>query len=381
MKKKCVFSMWVVMVCVLTIPVLSVSAKEKVTLRMLIWEGYAPKDLEKAFAQEIKNKYDIDVSFEKTFVSNPDEFSVALKKDKADIISPSHHQPKDEQYKLITGKLTLALDMDKIPNYSNVLPALQKADYITVSDKVYGIPVVRGPYGLVYNTTIIKEEPKSWNIFFDPQYKDKYTISGDFYEANVFTVALACGVSEKDIFNPAKVAKPEVTEKLKIFAENAHSFWIGVDTEKDLKGLALATSWGFSLPALKKLGEEWKLATPDEGTTGWVDNFMLSSRVSADPTKLKIAYEWLNFVLSDQYQTYCVRGLGCPPVTTSVKGKLKKEEIAKYHLDDPNYFANNIILWQPLKKAHRAAYEMLWKKASKAVAEEKIAAGKARNEF
>lgn len=338
----------------------------QMTLRMLIWEGYAPETLQQEFIEEVKNKHGIDLTFDVAFCTGNDDFFPALRDDKADIISPSHNVPKDKRFKLIKLKLVLPLDLGLIPNYTNLLPALLKADYCTQDGKVYAVPHVRGPYGLAYNTNIVKQEPDTWNVLWDPAYKGQYAIGGkDQYEHNVSATALALGIPAGKIYDYKTINTPEMQDKLAQLAMNAKSMWEGVDDAKTLKGLALAAVWGFSFPELKQMGETWRIAEPKEGTTGWVDNFMLSSSLAGQPEKSKIAHEWLNFVLSDAYQVYDIRGLACAPVTTTVNAKLTPEEISQFHLDDPSHFGKNRILWQVLDKKDRNGLKRLWDNALK----------------
>ncbi len=339
----------------------TVIAAEKVTLRMLVWEGYTPDELTKKFTALVKEKHDVDLTLKIKFCGGNDDFFPALRDDTADVISPSHNVPKDKRFKLIQMNLVMPLDLENIPNYKNVLPSLKKADYCTEDKKVYAVPHVRGPYGLAYNTNIIKEEPKSWNILWDPQYKGKYVLGGiNQYEHNVSAVALSLGLPADKIYDFKAMNKPEAQEKLEELAVNANGMWKGVDDAKTLKGMALATVWGFSLPELKGQGEVWKIAEPKEGTTGWVDNFMISNKLEKKPLHKKIAEEWLNFVLSDAYQIYDVRGLACAPITTTVKAKLTAAEVAQFHLDDPTHFQKNRILWKVLSKKNRKGLKMLW---------------------
>lgn len=351
---------------VVVMSVSAVSSAGRVTLKMLVWEGYTPDELQKVFIQQMKDKHGVDVKFDVKFCVGNDDFFPALRDGTADIISPSHNVPKDKRFKLISMNLVLPLDLDKIPNYKNILPVLQKAVYCTEKGKVYAVPHVRGPYGLAYNTAIVKKAPKSWNILWDPKYKGKYAIGdADQYEHNVSATALAIGIPPAKIYDYATINTPEMQDKLVQLAANAKRMWAGVDDADTLQGLALAAVWGFSLPELKKRGEVWKIAEPKEGTTGWVDNFMINSELSKDPETLKIAYEWLNFILSDDYQVYDVRGLACAPITTTVKAKLTVEEIAQFHLNDPSHFQKNRILWKVLKKKDRNGLKRLWEDAMK----------------
>lgn len=90
------------------------------------------------------------------------------------------------------------------------------------------------------------------------------------------------------------------------------------------------------------------------------------SRTLKDKPKLKqIAEEWLNMILSDDYQVYVVQGIGIVPIVTTVMEKLTLNEIARFHLDDPDHFKNNRILWPLLSKTNRRGLKRLWEKAMK----------------
>ncbi len=335
---------------------------EEQTLRMLVWEGYAPEVMTKQFASLVEEKYDVKLNIEVAFCETNDDFFPALRNGAADLISPSHPVLKDERWQLMKLQLTLPLNLENIPNYQNVIPALQSADYCTVDGHVYAVPHIRGPYGLAYNTALVKEAPTSWSVLWDPQYKGKYTV-GNQYEQNVYVTALTLGIAPEKMHDYRTVNTPEMQDKLAQMAGNAKSLWEGVDKVEDLQGLSLATVWGFSLPALEEAGETWKIAEPAEGTTGWVDNFMISQRLESNPKLRRIAEEWLNFVLSDVYQVYVVRGLACPPTTTSVAAKLTPEEVERFHLDEPTHFETTRLLWPTLGKRDRSGLKRLWENA------------------
>ncbi len=333
---------------------------ETETLRMLVWPSYDSKLHEEAFIRLVREKHGIDLKLEVTHIAMNDDVFPALRDGKADIVSPSHQVPKDQRFQLIKLKLVLSLNLNNIPNYKNVIPALQNTVYFTEGSDIYGVPVARGPYGLAYNTEIVKEPPQTWNILWDPAYKGKYTLGKEQYEQNVYITALAMGMSAADMSNYAKLNTPEFQEKLAQLAAGAKTMWIGEDKPEDLKGLALAASWGSALSGLKEKGEIWKMADPKEKTTAWLDNFMISHTLESNPKLRRIAEDWLNFVLSDDYQEYLVRTVLFEPVTTTVSSRLTPEEIANFHLDDSAYFEKNRILWPVLEKTDRKGIKRLW---------------------
>lgn len=333
------------------------------TLRILTWEAYCPEKFQQKLVRLAKEKYNVDLEMEIKHVDGNHDFFPALRENKADLITPSHNIPRDKRYQFIKHNLVLPLNLDNIPNYKNVDSGLQRPAYCTEGNEVYCVPVAKGPYGLAYNTTILDEAPKSWNILWDPKFKNRYAIGKYQYEENIFSAALAMGYPHDDISDYRKLNTPEFQEKLAQLVKNAHGLWEGVDKPEDLKGLALATSWGDSLNGLKEMGEIWKMAEPKEGMTAWVDNFMIGYNLENKPKLRRIAEEWFNIVLSDEYQMYVVRGIGTEPIVTTIIDKLTPEEIERFHFDDPSYFKNNRILWPTLGKMDRNGLKRLWDKA------------------
>lgn len=211
-------------------------------LRILCWEGYADSEDTQNFEKMVKEKHGMDLKITVRNVSDPQEFFDGVRGKDADLISPAHNIPKSHFWQLIRKKLVLPINLSHIPNYRHIIPDLQHADYISENGEVYGVPIVCGPYGLAYNTAVLKEAPDTWNIFWDSRYAGKYAISSDYYEANIYVVGLASGFGKKDIFDYDKMNTPEIREKLQKLTQNAKTFWKGVDTADDLKGLAFATA-------------------------------------------------------------------------------------------------------------------------------------------
>lgn len=349
---------------VLTLLISTVQAD--ITLNLLTWEGYSPDDQVSEFKKLVKNKYNEDLIFNIKYVSSADEFFKGVRRKAVDIIVPSHNIIKDERYKLIKEKLILPINLVNIPNYSKILPSLQKSEYATHNGHVYSIPLVHGPYGLAYNTAKISPPPTSWNALWDDKYKNKYTISSDYSEVNIYITALAMGLAPDQITNVRELSDPAIRTKLSQLIKNAQNLWVGVDTAHDLSRNDLGAAWGFSFPDLSKQGQTWAMANPKEGTTGWVDGHSISQSLAGKPTHKKIAEEWINFTLSDDFQVKAiVRGIGSAPVNASIKEKLTVKEIAQYHLDDPNYFKNQRILWPTLSTRQRNFFRSLWSDALK----------------
>ncbi|MDM8547206.1 ABC transporter substrate-binding protein [Candidatus Venteria ishoeyi] len=343
---------------------LTIEITQAEELRILCWEGYAASEYTQKFEQLVKAKYGMDLRVTVTGVSDPQEFFTLVRQRKTDLISPAHNIPKSPRWQFIKGQFVLPIDLENIPNYKHIIQELQQADYITEQGQVYGVPIVYGPYGLMYNTALIKTPPQSWNIFWDPQYAGQYAISKDYHEANIYFSGLALGLEREQIFNYNTLRNnADFMPRLEQLAQNAKSFWVGVDSADTLQGLAFATGWGFAIPELAQRGETWKMAWPKEGTTGWVDNWMIGYSLKDKPKLKRIAEEWINFSISPEIQTGYVRNIAQFPVNQSTKNLLTAKEIKQFHLDEPDYFKKNLILWKVLPRREQNGFKRMWSQA------------------
>lgn len=337
-----------------------------ITLKMLTWEGYSPDDQVARFQALMREKYQNDVKLDITYVSSADEYFTKIRSNSVDIIAPSHNVIKDARYKLIGQKLILPINLKNIPNYSKIIPSLQRAEYTTLKGEVYSVPLVHGPYGLAYNTLVFPNPPDTWMALWDPNYSGRYTLSSDYFEVNIYITALALGLGAQGMTDLKKLADPKVKKSLTALIKNANNLWEGVDTADALEPNMIGAAWGFSFPELAKRGQLWKMAEPNEGTTGWVDGHAISRTLADKPLHKKMAEEWINFTLSDQFQLEAiVRGIGSAPVNVAIKNQLSAEEVAAFHLDDPDYFKNNRILWPTLTARQRNFFKLLWQDALK----------------
>ena len=85
----------------------------------------------------------------------------------------------------------------------------------------YGLPYNCGPYGLAYNTAVVKEAPKSWNVFWDKRYAGKYTINNNFHKVNIWITALALGYKYEDLFNIDRLDRKKIQPKLNELVKGA----------------------------------------------------------------------------------------------------------------------------------------------------------------
>ena len=338
-----------------------------VNLRLMTWLGYAPETQVKTFEKAMKEKYQKQVKVTVHYINSYEEAFSFIRRGEADIVTLVDHILHDGRFQYIRNQLILPLKRDLIPNYQSVFKTYKP--YGEHDGQVYGVPVASGPYGLAYNTRYFKEAPKSWNILWDEQYKGKYAITNGIFEVNLYITALSMGYSREDLGNFEKLNNLAFKTKLRALVKNSESFWPGIDEGHHLKGLHLATSWGFSMPELKRLGENWKMAEPEEGSPTWIDVNTINQSVAGDPLKYSIAHEWINFTISPDFQIEAiVNGIATPPVTETAKSRLSHEQIKDFNLDDKEFLNKYRVVYPTIKfERNRNGIRYLWEEASKGI--------------
>lgn len=355
---------WIVSLLCLIGGIIWAGATSAEELRMFIVQGTTSDQILAEFKQMIQQKYQVQLNITVNYWVQPDEIYQALRNKTVDIISCPHNIPKDADFKLIAGKLLLPVDLANITNYADIIPALQKPDFLTEGDQVYGVSYAYSPYGLAYNSAKFSVPPTTWKVLWDPQYAGQYAISSGFYELNALITGMSLGLDRTQLGQFEAINTPEFQTQLQALAKNAGSLWTVTDTADDLQGKTLAAAWGYSFQELNKRGEEWHFATPVEGTSVGIGSFAISHTLRENPTMKRIAEEWLNFAISPTYQKNVILGAYFP-VNLKIKDEVDPATAAYFHLDAPNYFKDQMIPWPTLDKRTRTAFELFWTKATR----------------
>ena len=74
----------------------------------------------------------------------------------------------DASGRLIEGGDVDPVNVDLVPNYADIFPALKDQEWNTVDGVNYGIPHGRGSNLLQWNPDAVKPDPTSWDVVFDP---------------------------------------------------------------------------------------------------------------------------------------------------------------------------------------------------------------------
>jgi spermidine/putrescine-binding protein len=327
------------------------------TLQLLTWEGYADPKFTKGFEE----KYGVTIKY--TYFGSGDELMTKVQTSPGvyDIISPS----SDVAYTLVQGGLVEPIDTSKISSYGDLAEALTKLEDAKKDGKAYGVPFAWGPDYLVYDANVIKEEPKSWKIFFDPAYKGKVSLWDDI--SNIYIIGQIQGLDKTNpgaLYNMTDEQLAEAKKKLLELKPQVRKYWAAAGELNDLfknKEIAVAIGWPLTVGAMNKEGLNLKGVIPEEGATGWIDRLMITS--SSKNKELALLY--LDYISTPKAQAlvfeatggYCVANVKAKehlsddlkksPCITEAETYFKRLNFWQYVKDRKKY----IELWNEVKSA------------------------------
>ena len=241
--------------------------------------------------------------------------------------------------------LASPLDISQIPNYQDLHANLKFNKWAQFNAEIYAVPWAWGPTGLLYDTTKISE-PDSWNILWNPEYRDSVSVWDDV--SMIWITALSLGY--KNVFNLTKQQLKDVKDKLHKLNEQVVFYYAGNDemfNAIDKHNVGLLNSW---FNPSKRLAEEnkfYRMVIPKEGAVGMFDSYLISSKTD----KKDLSHRFINHQISPKIQNQMIQITGLAPANIETISLLEPEEIKSLHLDKSDYF-NKMILWDIMPRKH-----------------------------
>ena len=90
--------------------------------------------------------------------------------------------------RMIENDLLAEINLDNIPNIKNMDPTYMEQSKSFDPKNKYSVPYCVGTVGILYNKSMVKEPVDSWDILWNPKYKDSILMQDSVRDA--FAVAL-----------------------------------------------------------------------------------------------------------------------------------------------------------------------------------------------
>ncbi|MEJ6761297.1 MAG: extracellular solute-binding protein [Candidatus Planktophila sp.] len=274
-----------------------------------------------------------------------DDMVALMKTGEYDVVSASG----DASLRLIYGGDVAPVNTDLIPNYADVFENLKDQQWNSVDGVSYGVPHGRGANLLAYRTDIVKPAPTSWGSVFDANspYKGKITA----YDSPIYIAdaALYLMATQPDLGIEYPYALDQTqfdaaVELLKVQTPLVGEYW--GDYLKHVASLksgatVLGTTWQVNINLAQGEGTKVEGIKPAEGSTGWSDTWMISSKAKHP----NCAYEWINHIASPAANAAVAEWFGeAPSNAKSCDLTADENHCATFHAADDAYW-EDVYYW------------------------------------
>jgi putative spermidine/putrescine transport system substrate-binding protein len=313
-------------------------------LTLIAWEGYTDKSWVKPFEQktgcQVQAKYG----------GSSDEMVTLMRSGgggQYDMVSASG----DASLRLIYGKDLQPVSTKLVPDYKNFFKTFQSPPNNTVDGKHYGISLQWGPNTLLYNTAKVKPAPTSWSALYDQKFKGRITVPNNPIQIADVALYLSKTKPELGIKDPYELTQEQFDAAIALVKEQkplVKKYWGLASDEISLfkNGDAwIGASWPYQTNTLKAAKVQVKDLIPKEGTTGWLDTWMLSAKAKHP----NCAYMWLAYISTPKVQAQQAIFFGETPVNKLAckeMNKLSKGSCAQYHANAPESYYQSIKFWK-----------------------------------
>jgi putative spermidine/putrescine transport system substrate-binding protein len=296
-------------------------------LDIVAWPGYIERgDTDKSYDWVTQFEKDTGCKVNVKTAGTSDEMVSLMTQGGYDLVTASG----DASLRLIRGNTVQPVDISLIPSYSTIDSRLQEAPWHFVDGKHYGTPYQWGPNVLMYNTTVFKEAPTSWNVVLEPSnLPDGKPSKGRIqaYDGAIYIADAALYLMAKKpdlgIKNPYELNEQQYTAAIDLLRAQhplVHRYWHDANVQvQDFtnEGVVASSSWPFQVNTLVANKQPIASVVPAEGATGWADTTMLA----ADAKHPNCAYRWMEWSLNAKVQGDLASWFGSvPAVPAACKG-------------------------------------------------------------
>jgi putative spermidine/putrescine transport system substrate-binding protein len=259
----------------------------------------------------------------------------------------------DATLRLIAGGDVDPVNVDLVPNYKDIFPALKNQPHNTVDGVNYGIPHGRGANLLMYNSDVVNPAPDSWGAVLDPaqaaKYKGKITAYDNpiyIADAALYLKATQPDLGIDNVYELDDKQFDAAVDLLKKQRDNIGEYWSDYTKEQAAftSGDSVAgTTWQViaNLVQADKKSPPVEAILPKEGATGWSDTWMLSSEAKHP----NCMYKWMNHIVSPQANAEVAEWFGEAPANEkSCALTANKDHCDIFHADDEAYF-DQVAYW------------------------------------
>ncbi|PSL37031.1 putative spermidine/putrescine transport system substrate-binding protein [Labedella gwakjiensis] len=314
------------------------------SVSILAWPGYVEdgsNDPEVDWVSDFEDDTGCQVTSQ-TYGTSDEALSL-MKSGEYDVVAASG----DATLRMIAGGDVAPLNTDLIPNYDGIYDFLKEQSWNSVDGEVYGVPHGYGANLLMYNTDVFSEAPTSWDVVFDDASANAGKITAYDSPIYIADAAMYLMAHEPDlgIENPYALDEDQLAAAVELLKEqraNIGEYWS--DYLKSIQSfetgsIVAGTTWQVIKNSVPE-GTPVDVTLPEEGVTGWSDNWMVGS----DAASPNCAYAWLDYIASPEANAEATEYFGEAPSNDAACEFRSEGQCELYHAGDEDY-ASQIWYW------------------------------------
>lgn len=296
------------------------------TVTFLGWQGYETPMSSGGYLE--KN----DITLQTTYIANTEDIIAKLKAGGIGTIDLA--TPNIAYVPLLTKmKLLAPIDVSMIPNYAHVMPFFADQELLSHEGKQYAVPFTWGTQPLMYRPDLVTEVPTSWLDVLKPEYKGKVVMTGSHVGNIQVWGKVVTGAEVPSWLTPAQL-KETIDFLIKIKKEHALTYTDSYGEMADIfaRGEAVISTMGWEPVAswVAKKGVELAYTYPKEGTTGFIDTYVIPKNAP----NYELDHGLINNALSTAAQVVIAEDSGQGIVNTTAIEKLSPDAKKAYPYDD-----------------------------------------------
>lgn len=245
------------------------------------------------------------------------------------------------------------------PLNHELLPNLEQMDenYLNLSidpENQYSVPYMFGTIGIIYDTDVVKEDVDSWDILWNPEYKDQIFMF-DTYRDTIGVALKRLGYS-MNTTNPEELeaAKQSLLEQRELVNPK-----YGVDNGTTMIAVgetAINMIWSGEGLNLQDEYPNLRYVIPKEGVNFWIDSLCIPKNAS----NVENAHKLINF-LSDKDSALRIAS----EIGYTTPNRFAQLEQLPHILNNPNaYMPDELMalseIYLPLSPEVKQLYNNVW---------------------
>lgn len=222
-----------------------------------------------------------------------------------DVVCPSDYMIQ----RMIENDLLAEINWDNIPNVKNMDPTYMEQSKSFDPENKYSVPYCVGTVGILYNKSMVKEPVDSWDILWNPKYKDSILMQDSVRDA--FAVALkrlGHSINSTEVDQLAAAAEDLMEQKPLVQAyvvDQVRDKMIGNEA-------ALGVIYSGEAGYTKRENPNLEYVIPKEGSNVWLDSWVIPKNAQNKEN----AEKFINFMcrpeialMNFEYLTYSTPNL------------------------------------------------------------------------